>query len=67
MSIKKFEELPGWEFEVDEVSAGVYKVKGKDEKGRNVETVGTDLDSLIDKCKKYAMQIIYCDLPNCNR
>lgn len=33
MSIQ-FEELPGWGFEVDEVSAGVYKVTGREPRGR---------------------------------
>jgi hypothetical protein len=53
----EFKELPGWQFEVDEISAGVYKVCGKDKSGRNVEAIGVDPDTLIDKCKKSAMGI----------
>lgn len=54
----KFDELPGWCFAVDEVSAEVYKVIGKDKSGRNIELTGTDPDSLIEECKKSAEQMI---------
>ena len=54
----KFDELPGWYFEVDEVSAGVYKVIGKDKSGRNIELTGTDPDGLIEECKKSAKQMV---------
>ncbi|HEY8463770.1 MAG TPA: hypothetical protein VIM29_07095 [Bacillota bacterium] len=54
----QFKELPGWNFTVDEVSAGVYKVIGKDPAGRSVERIGTDPDELIEKCKDYASRIV---------
>jgi hypothetical protein len=53
-----FKEIPGWNFEVDEVSAGVYKVSGKDELGRSVEMTGTDPDALLEESKKYAEGIL---------
>lgn len=56
--IKKFDELPGWTFFGEEISMNVYKVGGKDEAGRNVELTGTDLDALLNECKKYAAKII---------
>jgi hypothetical protein len=54
----EFEELPGWKFDADEVSAGVYKATGKDRQGRNVEATGTDPDEMIEKCRKYAIEIM---------
>ena len=53
----EFDELPDWLFEVDEISAGVYKVFGKDKSGRSVEATGTDPDELIKKCKNFASQL----------
>jgi hypothetical protein len=54
----EFEELPGWRFDADEVSAGVYKANGVDRQGRNVEAMGTDPDALIEKCRQSALQIM---------
>ena len=54
----EFSELPDWQFEVDEVSAGVYKVCGKDKSGRNVEVTGTDPDELLAECKESAARMI---------
>lgn len=56
MSIK-FDELPNWCFDVDEVSAGVYKAYGSDKLGRSVEFTGADLDLLLKKCKNAAVEI----------
>ena len=47
-------ELPGWSIQVDEVSAGVYRVVGIDEAGRRFEATGTNPDALLDECKRYA-------------
>ena len=47
----------GWSFEVDEVSAGVYRVCGTDQAGRHVEQTGTDPDALLLECKKAAQRI----------
>jgi len=41
-----------WTFDADEVSAGVYRVRGADEMGRSVEAIGTDPDALLEQCKK---------------
>jgi hypothetical protein len=54
---KTSEDLPGWFFEVDEISAGVYKVRGVDEAGRSVEATGTDPDILLEDCKKSAAKM----------
>lgn len=47
-------DAPGWSFDVDEVSANVFQVKGSDLSGRTVEMTGTDPDELIEKCHQEA-------------
>jgi len=42
-------ELPGWTFEVDEASAGVFEVVGLHTSGRSLRLVGTDPASLVDE------------------
>lgn len=42
-----FPECPGWNFEIDEVSAGVYQVTATDSQGRRVQATGTDYDALL--------------------
>lgn len=44
---KKFDHLPNWNFELDEISAGVYKVVGVHALGCSVEISGTDPDKLM--------------------
>ncbi len=55
--IKTFTELPRWNFELDEVSAGVYKVVGSHKSGHTVTATGTDMDELIEQCKNDAQDI----------
>jgi hypothetical protein len=50
--------LSEWSFEVDEVSAGVYRVHGTDKAGRSVQFTGTDPDAVLEECKKRAARII---------
>ena len=54
----KFEELPDWEFEVEETSANVFKVIGTDTAGRSVERVGFDPDALLEEAKQDALEIV---------
>ena len=54
----EFAELPGWYFDADEVSAGVFTAKGWDLFGRAVEATGTDPDKLIEKCRKDAVELV---------
>lgn len=49
---------PGWSFEVEEVSAGVYRVRGADKAGRTVERSGTDPEALLQRCKLDAAEMI---------
>ena len=46
--------LAGWAFEVEEVSAGVYRVDGQDEAGRSVSRTGTDQWAVLDACERDA-------------
>jgi hypothetical protein len=52
---KTFQELPNWTFWANEVSAGCYRVKGRDSIfGSNLELTGGDPDELFDKAKLIA-------------
>lgn len=53
-----YSETPGWRFFVEEVSMGIYQVKGTDGLGRTVERTGTDPNELLRQCKGDAMEII---------
>jgi len=53
---REFKELPGWSFAIDEVSAGVYRVVGRDLAGRTVEATGPRLKVLIEQCLQAASQ-----------
>lgn len=52
-----FQELPGWTFEIEEVSANVYEVTGKDSVGHRVQMKGTDPDALLEDARKSAKKI----------
>ena len=49
--------LPGWTFKSEEVSMGVYRVRGVDAAGRSVEATGTDPDALLEDCKRSAIRL----------
>jgi hypothetical protein len=51
------QDISDWSFSVDEVSAGVYRVKGIDSAGSTVETTGTDPDAALEKCKRAAAEM----------
>ena len=53
-----FQELPGWQFDADEVSAGVFRATGFDQFGRNVEVTGTNPDELLERCRKDAAEMV---------
>lgn len=48
---KQFADLPGWEFEIEEVSAGVYRVIGHDRHGHRISFTGVDPDALVEQCR----------------
>ncbi len=49
--------LPNWVFDVDEVSAGVYKVVGKHVLGCSLEVKGIDSEELLTQAAKDAQQM----------
>jgi hypothetical protein len=55
-----FPELPGWTFDSAERSAGAYRVFGRDQLGRAVETTGSEaeMDELIEHCRVTAMNMM---------
>jgi hypothetical protein len=55
---KVFPDLPGWSFDLEEVSAGVYEVVGSDQLGRVVSAKGTDLDEITIKCREKARKFL---------
>ena len=52
-----FSDLRDWMFEIEEVSAGMFQVKGVDTAGRSVEASGTDPDAVLADCKKAAAEM----------
>ena len=54
---KRIPELPAWQFEIDEVSSGVYEIVGRDELGHRVCAQGTDPDSLLEQCRSDALRL----------
>jgi len=54
---KKYSDLPAWCFDLDEVSASVYRVVGTDNEGRVVTVTGEDLENVVEQCKTRAEEI----------
>lgn len=48
------DELPDWEFEIREVSAGVYRATGTDRVGHRVVIEGVDPDACLEECRSSA-------------
>jgi hypothetical protein len=53
-----FPELPQWTFDIDEVSACVYRVIGTHLNGYQVQVEGTDPEKLLEECKNSAIDLI---------
>lgn len=60
----EFEELSGWSFDADEVSAGAYTATEIDPLERKVEQTGTDPDNAIEKCREAALEIVLSLTPS---
>jgi hypothetical protein len=54
---RMFQDFPGWSFDIDEISAGVYHVIAIDEQGHQIFKTGIDPDTLIAECKSEASDI----------
>ena len=56
--ILRLDQLPGWEIQIEETSAGVYRATGRSECGHRFERVGPDPDALPDICRITASALI---------
>lgn len=52
---KTLEQLPGWEFDIEEVSAGVYRAIGRNGRGGQLSFTGEDPEVLLRQCISAAM------------
>lgn len=52
-----FTDMPGWVFKIEEISAGVYRVRGTDEFGRSAEVSGVGEDAVLNDCRRAAAAI----------
>ena len=53
-----FEDLPGWTFEIREVSANAYKATGSDSAGHSFEFVGYNEEAVVAEAKRRARNIL---------
>jgi hypothetical protein len=56
-----FQDAPGWVFEIEEISAGVYRMRAHDEYGRSISMDGTDSDALLERSHHDATEMIRSD------
>ncbi len=54
---KTYKDLPEWVFELDEISANVYKVIGMHNSGYEISAIGISLEDIIEQCKSDAKEI----------
>lgn len=50
-------DLPEWEFSVNEVSPGVYRVCARGDGGLTDEATGADLDAALEDLKRWARRV----------
>ena len=54
---QSFEDLPDWIVEIDEVSAGVYKLRALHKLGPSIEYTGLEPEKLIERARVDALDI----------
>ncbi len=54
----EFPDLPGWTFEIDEVSFGMYEVYGRYDSAGVIRKTGTDPDALLAECRREAQDAL---------
>ena len=54
---RTFDDVPGWTFEIDEVSVNVYEVIGTDSVGHKVQMKGLHPYALLEDARKSAKRI----------
>ena len=53
----QYDDLPGWEFTVEEQSAGLYRLEVARDGGITGGGTGTDPDALLDEYKEWARKV----------
>jgi hypothetical protein len=55
-----FDDLPGWTFDIQEISMGSYQIVAKDTAGRRMIKKGpeSELSGMMIECKEYARKFI---------
>ena len=48
--------MTGWVFETEEVSPGVYRVRGTSQQGHTVETTRDDPEKALEWCQRAARE-----------
>lgn len=55
---KQFQDLPGWAFRVDEISANVYNIKGRNiVNGASLDLSGSDPEQLLERARRTALEM----------
>jgi len=54
---KQIDALPDWTFKVEEVSAGVYKLRATHNRGPSIELSGVDPEELLKRAQKDAEEM----------
>ena len=54
---REIENLSNWTFQVDEDSAGVYKLKAKHRRGFSIESTAADPRELMERARKDAAEM----------
>jgi hypothetical protein len=49
--------VPSWKFEIEEVSAGAYRLRGTHSSAATIDLTGADPDSLVEAGKQRALSI----------
>lgn len=50
-------ELPNWRFEVTEITAGMYRIRGTRSTGNQVEQISSDPESAMQNCRRDAAKL----------
>ena len=54
-------DTPGWRYRIDEVSAGVYVLTGRDQQGHSISLTGDSPEALLDRAEAKAAKILVAD------
>jgi len=55
--MQTFVDMPGWTFDLDELSVGVYGISVSDSTGRRYQAKGPDPDKLLRDAREWVARI----------